>query len=132
MSTNALISLLKWGGILNLIASPVFAVFFHWWDLKHGSVAGDGFPIWIYSFFYCTFVLGLLYIQASRDPQRYRPFIGVAIVAKLWGIGACIYAVVAEYYWLLVALYDVGFGIAFYLLYRRLGDSVSASQALPK
>ncbi|WP_157932284.1 hypothetical protein [Mycobacteroides abscessus] len=132
MSTNALISLLKWGGILNLIASPVFAVFFHWWDLKHGSVVGDGFPIWIYSFFYCTFVLGLLYIQASRDPQRYRPFIGVAIVAKLWGIGACIYAVVAEYYWLLVALYDVGFGIAFYLLYRRLGDSVSASQALPK
>ncbi|MGW0949450.1 hypothetical protein ACWD4O_43935 [Streptomyces sp. NPDC002623] len=127
MSTRVLTKTLTYGGIINLVGSPLSAVFLRWWDDDHGRF-GDGFPVWIYSFFYCTCILGLMYIQAGRDPERYRSFIGVAVVAKVWGVLACTYAIADEYYWMLpLGIYDVVFGTAYYVLYRRLGASFAAS-----
>ncbi|MGW0949459.1 hypothetical protein ACWD4O_43980 [Streptomyces sp. NPDC002623] len=128
MSTDALTRILRFGGTFNLIGSPLSAVFFHWWDVQHDRVGVGIFPVWIYSFFYCTCILGLFYIQASRDPAKYRSFIGVAVIAKVWGITACLYAVFGEYYWmLLLGFYDVAFGVLFFVLYRQLGTTSAAN-----
>jgi hypothetical protein len=121
MSTHALTTVLRIGGYTNIIGSPLIAVFYRWLDAIHCPVAA-GHPVWVYSFFYCTTILGLVYIQAARDPVKYRPFVGMAVMAKLWGIAACLYAVLAGSPWLLlVGVYDIAYGICFFVLYRRLG-----------
>lgn len=123
MSTHALTTVLRIGGYTNLIGSPLIALFYHWLDTTH-SPFGAGNPVWVYSFYYCTFILGLVYIQAARDPSKYRPFVGIAAVAKLWGVAACVCAAVPGYPWLLlVGIYDVAFGICFFMLYRRTAST---------
>jgi small basic protein len=69
---------------------------------------------------YCTTILGLVYIHAAHDPVKYQPFLGIAVVAKLWGVAACIYAAVGYPWLLLVGVYDIAYGICFFVLYRRI------------
>ena len=129
MSTHSLATVLRIGGYTNIIGSPLVAIFYRWLDTSHGD-AGAGNPVWVYSFFYCTTLLGLIYIHAARDPAKYQPFIGIAVLAKLWGIAACLYAAAAGYPWLLlVGVYDIGYGVCFFTLYRRI---VTESEAVVK
>lgn len=124
MSIHTLTNVLRIGGYSNIVGSPLVAVFYRWLDTTYGSGA-EGRPLWVYSFFYCTIILGLIYIQAARDPVKYRPFLGIAVAAKLWGIAACVYAALAGYPWLLlVGVYDIFYGVCFFILYHRLGAAV--------
>lgn len=52
MSNRALTKTLTYG-VITRIGLPLCAVYLRWWDDGHGRL-GDGFPVWIYSFFYCT------------------------------------------------------------------------------
>jgi hypothetical protein len=129
MTIDTLAKILKVGGITNIIGSAPIAVFYHWLaTTQHQS--SNGFPVWLYSFFYCTTILGLVYIHAARDPVKYRPFIGIAAIAKLWGVLATLYAVLGDYPWLLlVAVYDIAYGAFFYALYRRVPAADHAAAA---
>jgi len=122
MSTQSLTTILRVGGYTNIIGSPLIAIFYRWLDTSHSN-PGAGNPVWVYSFFYCTTILGLIYIHAARDPGTYQPFIGIAVPAKAWGIAACLYAAAAGYPWLLVVgTYDIGYGVCFLTLYRRTAN----------
>lgn len=129
MSIKTLTTILRYGGVANLVGSPLAAVFFHWMEtVEDRPVAG--FPVWIYSFFYCTTILGLMYLQTAKDPVRYRSLLGVAVVAKLWGVLACAYAAIDGYPWFVpLGVYDIGFGVFFFLLYRRLTPAEARSES---
>jgi len=116
MSIN-LIALMKLGGILNVILSPLWAYFYKTIEpLEQRSIPDD--PFWLISFYFCTTIFGFFYYTIATNPQKYIRFFPIAISAKLWGIFAIMYAFVYGSGWIpLAGLYDLFFLVIFTALY---------------
>lgn len=112
--------IMRFGGITNIVFSPIWAFLYVWLEPLEGRpVPAD--PFWLWSFYFCTTIFGVLYYRIGSAPERHASLIPVTVAAKTWGVFAISYAFVAGYGVApLAGLYDLIFLPFFIALYLRV------------
>lgn len=111
---------MRFGGISNIVLSPIWALLYRSLEPLEGRPIPDD-PFWLWSFYFCTAVLGALYFRVGSNPLRLASLLPVVIAAKTWGIFAIAYSLHAEYGMVpLAGLYDLAFLPFFVALYLRV------------
>jgi hypothetical protein len=94
-------------GIINIVGSPLFTLLHKFLEPMEGRVVPED-PYWLWSFYFCTTVLGFLYIKVSRNPITLYALFPVVVAAKFWGVVAAIYALTVGYKMIpIAAIYDL-------------------------
>jgi hypothetical protein len=120
--------MMRIGGYLNIIFSPLFAVFYQFIESFEGRTVPED-PFWLWSFYFCTSVFGFLYIKVSKNPIKYYSLIPITIFAKTWGVLTILYTLFAAYAFVPVAgLYDLIFLPFFIILYNKTRNYITLNK----
>ncbi len=122
---------MRFGGMSNIVLSPVWALFYRSLEPLEGRPIPDD-PFWLWSFYFCTTIFGFLYFRVGTHPLQLAALLPVVIAAKTWGIFAIAYTLYAGYGMLpLAGLYDLAFLPFFVALYVRVRAIGSSPESVP-